>query len=114
MFLAVHNLVYLDDNNLYGWAMSQSLPTHGFRFLQQKEISTLKLQYLFDDDEDGYIFEVDRHYPSSLHNQRDDYPLVPESLVIDRSMYSPIQHCISRNFHPICGIKSSMLFITVT
>ena len=28
------NLIYLDANNLYGWAMSQSLPTHGFRFLQ--------------------------------------------------------------------------------
>ena len=36
------NLLYLDANNLYGWAMSQSLPTRGFRFLQQDEISTLK------------------------------------------------------------------------
>ena len=31
------NLIYLDANNLYGWAMSQSLPTHGFHFLQQGE-----------------------------------------------------------------------------
>ena len=22
---------YLDANNLYGWAMSRSLPTHGFK-----------------------------------------------------------------------------------
>ena len=49
------NLVYLDANNLYGWAMSQSLPTHIFRFLQQHEISTLKLQELSNDAEDGYI-----------------------------------------------------------
>ena len=28
-------LNYLEANNLYGWAMSQSLLTHGFRFLQQ-------------------------------------------------------------------------------
>ena len=26
------DLIYLDANNLYGWAMSQFLPTHGFRF----------------------------------------------------------------------------------
>ena len=27
------NIIYLDANNLYGWAMSQSLHTHGFRSL---------------------------------------------------------------------------------
>ena len=42
--------------------MSQSLPTRGF--LQQDEISTLKLQELSDDAEDGYIFEVGLHYPT--------------------------------------------------
>ena len=50
------NLIYLDANNLYGWAMSQPLPTHGFRFLQQDEIDVLKLQELSDDAENGYIF----------------------------------------------------------
>ena len=25
---------YLDANNLYGWAMSQSLPTHGFKWMR--------------------------------------------------------------------------------
>ena len=90
------NLIYLDANNLYGWAMLQSLPTHRFHFLQQEEISTFKLQDLSDDDENGYIFEVDLHYPTSLHNQHNDYPLAPEPLVIDRNMYSPTQHCIFR------------------
>ena len=28
--LPKQNLIYLDANNLYGWVMSQSLPTHGF------------------------------------------------------------------------------------
>ena len=43
------NLIYLDANNLCGWEMSPSLPTPGFYFLQQGEISTLKLQELSDD-----------------------------------------------------------------
>ena len=71
------NLIYLDANNLYGWAMSQFLPTHGFRFLSQDEITALRLEDLSDDDEDRYIYEVDLHYPTGVHNSHDDYPLAP-------------------------------------
>ena len=74
--------------------MVQSLPTRGFRFLQQDEIFTLKLQELSDDAEEGYIFEVDLHDSTHLHDRRDDYPLAPESLVIDRSMYSSTQQAV--------------------
>ena len=31
-------IMYLDANNLYGWAMSQYLPYGGFKWLNQKEI----------------------------------------------------------------------------
>ena len=48
--------------------MSQSLPTHGFRFLSEEEIKSLKLEDLSDDDVDGYIYEVDLHYHIKLHN----------------------------------------------
>ena len=88
------DLINLDGNNLYGWAMSQSLPTHGYRFLQQEEISALRLQDLSDDDEDGYILEVDLHYPTSLHYRHDGYPLAPESLAIDHSMFAPTQQLV--------------------
>ena len=46
------DLQLIDSNNLYGWVTSQLLPTHGFRFLQRKEIAALILQYLPDDGED--------------------------------------------------------------
>ena len=74
--------------------MSQFLPTHGFRLLSSDEISALELENLHDDSEDGYIYEVDLHYPAKLHNQHDDYPLAPESRVIDREMYSPTQQSV--------------------
>ena len=74
--------------------MSQFLPTHGFRFLSKDEISTLKLEDLRVDDEDGYIYEVDLHYPTKLHNLHDDYPLAPKLLVIERSIYSPTQQSV--------------------
>ena len=74
--------------------MSQYLPTHGFRFLQQDEISALKLQELSEDAEDGYIFEVDLHNPTHLLDRHDDYTLARKSLVIDRSMYSSTQQAV--------------------
>ena len=74
--------------------MSQFLPTHGFRFPQQDEIDVLKLQDLPVAVEDGYIFEVDLHYPPRLHDRHHDYPLAPASLVIHRSMYSSIQQAV--------------------
>ena len=78
--LSRQDLIYLDANNLYSCAMSQSLPTHGFRLLSGDEITALELENLRDDSEDGYIYEVDLHYPTKLHNQHDDYPLAPNLL----------------------------------
>ena len=33
-------LIYLEANNLYGWSMSQALPTQGFRWLSRQEIDS--------------------------------------------------------------------------
>ena len=46
--------------------MSQFLPTHGFRFLRDDVLKLLS--------NDAYIFEVDVHFPTRLHNRHDDYP----------------------------------------
>ena len=37
---------------------------------------------------------MDLHYPTHLHYRHDDYSLAPESLVIDRSMYSSTQQAV--------------------
>ena len=36
-------IMYLDANNLYGWAMSQYLPTGNFKWMSEKEISKIDL-----------------------------------------------------------------------
>ena len=33
-------IVYLDANNLYGWAMSKPLPTHGFKWMEVSKLET--------------------------------------------------------------------------
>ena len=66
-------LQYLDTNNLYGWAMSQPLPTGGFRWfdVNPNEISELATQ-----TDKGYILEIDVSYRTELHNPHNDLPFM--------------------------------------
>ena len=74
---------YLDANNLYGCAMSQKLPTHGFKWLNNLTIdNTIKLLEK-KDTKIGYIFEVDLEYPKKLWKSHNDYPLAPEKIKVD-------------------------------
>ena len=61
---------YLDANNLYGWAMSNPLPTHGFKWMELSELENW--------ENHSCILEVDLEYPKSLHDLHSDYPLAPE------------------------------------
>ena len=76
---------YLDANNLYGWAMSQKLSTHGFKWMKDIDIpSTIKLLEK-KDTKIGYIFEVDLEYPKYLWEEHNDYPLAPHKLKIKKT-----------------------------
>ena len=52
-------IMYLDANNLYGWAMSQYLPTGGFKWLSQKQIDKINLAKYEVDSKKGLILEVE-------------------------------------------------------
>ena len=82
------HMIYLDANNLYGWVMSQYLPTQHFRWLSRAEINDNTINQLANNAEDGYIVEVDLLYTELLHSQHNDYPLAPERLNIDETMLS--------------------------
>ena len=68
---------YLDANNLYGWAMSKPLPTHGFKWMKVDELETWELH--------PCILEVDLEYPKNLHDLHDDYPLAPEQIMVNKT-----------------------------
>ena len=68
-------LQYLDANNLFGWAISQPLPTGGFRWVTPDEIT--------ERSDKGYLLEVDVKYPKELHNLHNDLPFMCEKMVID-------------------------------
>ena len=81
------HIIYLDSNNLYGWAMSQPLPVSDFQWVD--EIEDFNVNDIPDDSETGYILEVDLTYPQHLHDGHNHYPLAPEHLKIKPSMLSP-------------------------
>ena len=57
-------LMYLDVNNLYGWAMSQKLPVNGFKW--ENDLSRFNEDFIKKCNENsdiGYFFEVDVEYP---------------------------------------------------
>ena len=77
-------LQYLDANNLYGWAMSQPLPTGGFKWIKCDEGDPNKLVETFAAKQDyGYLLEVDVSYPKELHNLHNDLPFMCTKMKIN-------------------------------
>ena len=73
-------LQYLDANNLYGWAMSQPLPTGGFRWV---DVNPNEISELATRTDKGHILEVDVRYPKELHNQHNNLPFMCERMEIN-------------------------------
>ncbi|XP_072383783.1 uncharacterized protein [Diabrotica undecimpunctata] len=79
-------ILYLDVNNLYGWAMSEALPIGGFKWIEdvtkfgvgnlpEGHIDIMSIQ---DDAKEGYFFQVDLEYPRELHDKHKDFPFAAE------------------------------------
>lgn len=83
------NIIYLNANNLYGWAMSQCLPTGAFKWFTQKQIDKLKLQTLIPDRKKGMILEVHLEYPGELYDLHTDYPVAAEKMKVTPDVLSP-------------------------
>ena len=80
-------LQYLDANNLYGWAMSQPMPTGGFQWVNYTD-QILETPTAANH---GYILEVDLDYPAALHREHNDYPLAPDKMTVSKDQMSPYQ-----------------------
>ena len=52
--------IYLDENNLYGYAMSKFLPIRGFKWIDPKEFDLNKYT---SNNSKGCVLEVEFEYP---------------------------------------------------
>ena len=76
-------LQYLDANNLYGWAMSQPLPTGGFRWIKCDSNPNKLVEKFAAKKDYGYLLEVDVSYPKELHDLHNDLPFMCTKMKIN-------------------------------
>ena len=58
-------IMYLDENNLYGWGMIQHLPYCKFKWLKNDD--KFEVNSISENSSIGYILEVDFEYSDELH-----------------------------------------------
>ena len=102
-------IMYLDANNLYGWAMSQYLPTGGFKWMTEKQINKINLAQYNDDNKKGLILEVDLEYPKKLHELHNDYPCVPEKVKVTADMLSNYCKKIAKKHNIKTGLVHKLI-----
>jgi len=88
-------IMYLDANNLYGWAMSQFLPYDDVKI--NKEITIDEILNTSDENETGYVIECDLHFPSHIHEKLKQFPPAPENIVPEDEWLSDYQKEIKKN-----------------
>lgn len=81
--LPLHELLYVDANNLYGKALSMPLPLKDFKWLSEDQCSNLDISSLNLEEDVGYLFEVDLSYPEYVQDKSEDLPFAPEAGIVD-------------------------------
>ena len=71
-------ILYEDMTNLYGWSMSQYLPTGDFREIKVTRSRLKSILRTPENDEHGFLIECDLEYPSSIHEKTKLFPFLPE------------------------------------
>ena len=79
-------LIYLDTNNLYGWAKSQKLPVNGYMWYNDY-LSDFNEDFIKNYDEkseEGYFLEVDIEYSKKLWSSHKELPFLHEKRKLEK------------------------------
>ena len=91
-------LMYLDANNLYGWAMVQKLPTGGFKWITDVDRFTPEEIARLTGGDKGYLLEVDVKYPQHLHDYHNDLPFMSDRMKIGKVEKLAPDLCDKKNY----------------
>ena len=95
-------IIYLDANNLYGWAMSQPLPYGNFKWVNADGVLPKRKGI-------GHIYEVDLEYPEELHDLHNDYPCAAEKIKVSDDMLSDYCREIKDKFNISSGNVNKLI-----
>ena len=102
------HLAYIDQNNLYGNALSKPLPHSEFCWVEDLSVFTRDFILGLDEEgEWGYTLEVDLGYPEHLHHSTADFPLAPVSDEITHDMFSTFMKDFHETLNPNKTYKTS-------
>ena len=76
--------MYLDANNLYGWAMCKKLPIGESVWTRTKNYTEDLIKNYDENGDYGAILEVDVEYPKKLTNEHKDLAFLPERRKINK------------------------------
>ena len=79
-------ILYIDANNLYGWAMSESLPYGEIKLDKSVELEDI-LNTPHDSDI-GYFVEIDLIYPDNPKQKTKNFPIAPMNKKIDLNNFN--------------------------
>ena len=77
--------MYLDANNLYGWAMSKKIPANCFKW--ESDLLRFNEDFIKNYNENsnvGYFLEVDIEYPKQLWSSHKDLRFLPEGRKLEK------------------------------
>ena len=98
------DIMNLDGNNLYGFAMSNFFPTSGFKWIDLKEFD---FNEHISNGSKIWVLEVDLMYLKELRQLQNDYPLAPDKIDIKREMLSEYELKISDLYNiPIGNVEN--------
>ena len=100
-------LVYLDANSLYGWAMSQPLPTGGFTWMTGEELNT---------PVEGFpscFVKVDLEYPEDLHDYFAEFVPAPDNIIPEGSKVEKLAPNLLPKKNYVCHIRNLQLYKTL-
>ena len=103
-------ILYIDANNLYGWAMSQYLPSGEFAILPLNPCNytdnynleqLVDLLQIPDDNEYGFFIECDLEYPVEIKEKTKNFPFCPYQTKADPNLFSGYMNNVNQpNYKP--------------